>query len=112
MAARRRQPQACSTANGVHEQHVARQPRHQHPSGVATFYDQYFPPSRLLGIPWYGGYLGAEPGDPINRLNKDNYELFSVGGIDFLIIHLETDMAGYAVELGRQDHRARTRTAA
>ena len=68
----------------------------QYPSGVANFYDQFFPPSRFLGHPWYGGYLGAEAGET-NRLNKDNYELFSVGGLDFLIIHIETDWPAYAV---------------
>ena len=68
----------------------------QYPSGVANFYDQFFPPSRFLGLPWYGGYLGAEAGET-NRLNKDNYELFSVGGLDFLVIHIETDWPSYAV---------------
>ena len=68
----------------------------QYPSGVANFYDQFFPPSRFLGNPWYGGYLGAEAGET-NRLNKDNYELFSVGGLDFLVIHIETDWPSYAV---------------
>ncbi len=69
----------------------------QYPSGVANFYDQFFPPSRFLGQPWYGGYLGAEAGE-IQRLNKDNYELFSAGGLDFLIIHIETDWPSYAVD--------------
>ena len=27
-------------------------------AGVGNFFDQYFPPSRYLGTPWYGGYLG------------------------------------------------------
>ena len=53
---------------------------------MANFYDQYFPPGRFIGRPWYFGYLGQEGDDPINRLNKDNYELFSVGGLDFLVI--------------------------
>jgi VCBS repeat-containing protein len=69
----------------------------QYPSGVANFYDQFFPPSRFLGQPWYGGYLGAEAGE-VERLNKDNYELFSAGGLDFLVIHIETDWPGYAVQ--------------
>ena len=69
----------------------------QNRAGVAAFYDQFFPPSRFLGQPWYGGYLGAEAGE-IDRLNKDNYELFSAGGIDFLIIHIETDWPNYAVD--------------
>ena len=53
---------------------------------------RYDPPEQ----PWYGGWLGEEAGQ-IQRLNKDNYELFTAGGIDFLIIHLEIDMPSYAV---------------
>jgi len=44
-------------------------------AGIAAFYDLYFPVSRLSGFPWYGGYLGQEADDPINRQNKNNYEL-------------------------------------
>jgi hypothetical protein len=67
-------------------------------AGVATNYDLTFPVSRFSANPWYGGHLGGDPqNDPINRENKDNYELFSVGGLDFLIIHLEYDMPGYSV---------------
>ncbi len=63
-----------------------------------AFYDEYFPPSRydLPSNPWYGGWLGEEPGQT-QRLNKDNYELFTAGGIDFLVIHLEIDMPSYAI---------------
>ena len=69
-------------------------------SSVAHFFDQYFPPSRYEGFPWYGGYLG-DPTDgvadgAVNRLNKDNYALFSAGGMDFLVIQLEHDMPSYA----------------
>ena len=43
------------------------------------------------------GWLGEEPGQT-QRLNKDNYELFTAGGIDFLVVHLEIDMPTYAVQ--------------
>ena len=69
-------------------------------AGVATNYDLYFPVSRMSGYPWYGGYLGQNLfsfTDPINRQNKNNFELFSAGGMDFIIIQLEYDMPGYAV---------------
>jgi hypothetical protein len=67
-------------------------------AGVAANYDLTFPVSRFSGNSWYGGHLGGDPqNDPINRQNKDNYELFSVGGLDFIIIHLEYDMPGYSV---------------
>ena len=52
---------------------------------TSNFFDQYFPPSRydLPANPWYAGWLGQEAGQ-IDRLNKDNYELFTAGGIDLL----------------------------
>src|SRR3954468_3264623 len=59
-------------------------------------YDKYFPVTRFLGLPWYGGYLGAEAGET-DRLYKNNYELFSAGGLDFLVIHIELDWPDYAV---------------
>jgi hypothetical protein len=71
--------------------------RDQSPAGIATFFDKYFPLSRFIGTEWFGGYLGAEPTDLLNRLNKDSYQLFSAGGMDFLVIHIEHDWPGYAV---------------
>ena len=50
----------------------------------------------LPANPWYEGWLGQEAGQ-IDRMNKDNYELFTAGGIDFLIIHLEVDVPDYAL---------------
>ena len=66
---------------------------------TSDLWDEYFPPGRynLPVNPWYGGWLGEEAGQ-VQRLNKDNYELFTAGGIDFLIIHLEIDMPTYAVQ--------------
>ena len=70
-------------------------------TGAATLYDKYFPPSRYSANAWYGGYLGAgQPhviaGDP-ERLNKDNFETFSVNGLNFIVIELEYGMPTYAV---------------
>ncbi len=69
--------------------------------GNATYYDQYFPPSRYSSNSWYGGYMG-DPNDNIaestNRLNKDNYELFDVGSLKFLFISLEVDMPQYSID--------------
>ena len=67
-------------------------------SGVAEKFDQYFPVSRYSGFPWYGGHLGGDPQDTVNRQNKDNYELFSAGGLDFIILHLEYDIPAYVIE--------------
>ena len=67
-------------------------------SGVAEKFDQYFPVSRYSGFPWYGGHLGGDPQDTVDRKNKDNYELFSAGGLDFIILHLEYDIPAYVIE--------------
>lgn len=66
-------------------------------AGIANFFDEYFHPDRYLPFSWYGGYLGQRPGE-IQRLNKDNYELFSAGGMDFIIIHMEYDMPDYVLD--------------
>lgn len=57
-------------------------------AGLATLYDEYSPPSRFAGKPWYLGYLGdsvsgtrqgtgrdnvADSG--LDRLNKNNYQV-------------------------------------
>ncbi len=46
-----------------------------------SLYNQYFPYTRYQGLPWYGGHY--------QNLNDDNYQLFSAGGMDFVIIHLD-----------------------
>jgi hypothetical protein len=51
---------------------------HDQPS---TLYNQYFPYTRYQGLPWYGGHMGS--------LNDNNFQLFSAGGLDFVIVHLE-----------------------
>ncbi len=69
-------------------------------AGVGTNYDLTFPVSRFSGYPWYGGHLGQNLfgfTDPVDRQNKTNFELFSAGAMDFVIIHLEYDMPDYAV---------------
>lgn len=46
-----------------------------------TLYNQYFPYTRYLGKPWYGGHYADK--------NDNNFQLFSAGGIDFLMVNLE-----------------------
>ena len=46
-----------------------------------TMYNQYFPYTRYQSQPWYGGHY--------QNLNDNNYQLFSGGGMDFVIVHLE-----------------------
>jgi hypothetical protein len=46
-----------------------------------TLFNQYFPYTRYQGETWYGGHY--------QNLNDNNYELFSGGGMDFVIVHLQ-----------------------
>lgn len=52
------------------------------PNGTAMF-NQYFPYTRYAGKPWYGGHYGND--------NDNSYQLFSGGGMDFIIINIEYD---------------------
>lgn len=58
------------------------------PGEVATFL-KYFGPQRSRGRSWFGG-------SSTNGLNS--YQLFSGGGIDFLILHLELDVPDAAID--------------
>ncbi len=60
------------------------------PNGSSTaLYNQYFGSARFSGRNYYGGYYGT---------NFDNhYELFSAGGMDFIIISIEFSGASTAV---------------
>ena len=46
-----------------------------------TYYNQCFPYTRYESQPWYGGHRGTT--------NDSNYELFSAGGTDFIVLQLE-----------------------
>ena len=45
-----------------------------------TYFNQFFPFTRYQSEPWYGGHYGTT--------NDNNYQLFSAGGMDFVIVHL------------------------
>ena len=49
-------------------------------SGNLAQYNQYFGVTHFQGKSYYGGHYGSD--------NRWNYELFSAGGMDFVIIHL------------------------
>ena len=46
-------------------------------------FNEYFGISRFAGRDYYGGHYGTD--------NDNNWELFSAGGMDFIVIHLEFD---------------------
>ena len=48
-----------------------------------TLYNQYFGIARFQGRAYYGGHYGSN--------NDNHYDLFSAGGMDFIIINLEYD---------------------
>lgn len=47
-----------------------------------TYFDQYFPYTAYSGLPWYGGHYPSDS-------NANSYQLFSAGGEDYIIVHLE-----------------------
>lgn len=51
-------------------------------------YNEYFGESRFAGRSYYGGHY-APAGDLAN--NDNHFQLFSAGGMDFIIIHFEFD---------------------
>jgi hypothetical protein len=53
-------------------------------SASTSSYNRYFGVSRFLGRDYYGGHYGSN--------NDNNFELFSAGGMDFIIVHLEYDL--------------------
>ncbi len=63
---------------------------HDATSGSSALYNTYFGVSRFAGRSYYGGHYGED--------NDNNYELFSAGGMDFLVIHLEYDPAIGAIQ--------------
>ena len=60
-----------------------------------TYYNQYFPYTRYESEPWYGGHRGDT--------NDTNYELFSAGGEDYILLQLEywpgDDVIGWASDV-------------
>lgn len=74
-------------------------------TGESSTYDTYFPPTRYSQASWnsaavsYGGYLGQNQfgADGIDRKNKDNYNLLTVGGVDLLILNLEFESPAYTL---------------
>ncbi len=58
--------------------------------GDSSLFQQYFPASRFEGLAWYGGYYPGDPERPGHSGNNANsFQLFSVGGLDFIMLHVE-----------------------
>ena len=56
----------------------------QHPvTGTTAFYNKYFGFGHFEGRPYYGGHYSTN--------NDSHYDLFSAGGLDFIVLFLEFD---------------------
>jgi hypothetical protein len=53
------------------------------PNGTTTFFNQYFGTNYFRGRGYYGGNYGTN--------NDNHYDLFSAGGMDFIVVYLEYD---------------------
>ena len=59
-------------------------------TGNSALFQKYFPQSRFTEFDWYGGCYPGEKAKPeISGNNANSYQLFSAGGMDFIIVHLE-----------------------
>ncbi|MCC6488018.1 MAG: metallophosphoesterase [Candidatus Hydrogenedentes bacterium] len=59
--------------------------------GDSRLFQEYFGAERYTGQPWYGGTYEGFPGHTpeVSGNNANSYQLFSAGGLDFVIVHLE-----------------------
>lgn len=67
----------CSVLPGNHDLDI----QDGHYTHQATFFNQYFPPSRFDKQPWYGGHYGSD--------NQNNFCTFEAAGMRFLVLSLE-----------------------
>ncbi|MBE9584087.1 metallophosphoesterase [Mucilaginibacter sp. JRF] len=66
-------------AVGNHDQFPSQYPV----KGTTTGYNQYFGVKHFEGRPYYGGHYGEN--------NDSHYDLFTAGGVDFIVVFLEFD---------------------
>jgi hypothetical protein len=68
--------------------------------GSTRYYNEYFGAQRFRGRAYYGGHHGA--------VNDNNFQFFSVGRLDFIVIHLEYDLTPDPVVLRWADALLKT----
>lgn len=58
--------------------------------GSAALFSSHFPAASFRDYPWYGGtFTSADPAETaLYGDNVNSYQLFSAGGLDFVILHL------------------------
>jgi hypothetical protein len=65
-------------------------------TGTTTYFNQYYGSAHFAGRSYYGGHYGSN--------NDNHYQLFSAGGMDFLVISFEYDQAaGFSAAGGALD---------
>jgi len=80
-------------------------------TGDCGLFQEYFGAERFTGEPWYGGtYEGRQAKTYGN--NANSFQLFSAGGLDFIIVHLECNAPDNVLEwAGRVLEKHRNRMA-
>ena len=59
-------------------------------NGNSSLFQQYFPASLYEKFDWYGGsFPGDDQYPAVSGNNANSYQLFSAGGINFIVFHLE-----------------------
>ncbi|MDR2849989.1 MAG: hypothetical protein LBW77_05550 [Verrucomicrobiota bacterium] len=59
------------------------------PDGTTTLFNQHFGVTHFNARPWYGDHFGDN--------NDSHYDLFSVGGLNFIVVYFEFGRSGTAV---------------
>lgn len=62
-------------------------------TGDASLFRAYFGAERFAGMPWYGGSYGGDLAE-IHGDNVNSFQLFSAGGLDFIMVHLACNAPG------------------
>ncbi len=81
-------------------------------TGDSSLFQEYFGAERYKDQPWYGGTYAGRPGHApkVSGNNANSYQLFSAGGLDFIIAHVECnapdDVLGWVDEV-LEAHRDR-----
>lgn len=65
------------------------------PNGTTTFYNRFFGEERFASRDYYGGHYGAN--------NDNHFDLFSAGGLDFIVVYFEYDISANAQVLSWAD---------
>jgi len=69
-------------------------------TGNTSFFNQFFGVNHFIGYDYYGGHYGSD--------NDNNFQFFSAGGMDFLIIHMEYDTTPLPAVLNWADNLMKT----